>query len=109
MHQTWEAEFLVSAAAKGVPRADVLYVSLCLSRAMGVVVQAMLAAARRWCLNEKDALTTAEALPFAPAEFGQRVRDLLGVTGVTAAELECSIDRAGQLVGESIKAIAGVE
>ncbi len=52
----WEAEFLVGAAAKGATRADTLYVSLCLSRAVGVLVQALFAHDRRWCLREKGAL-----------------------------------------------------
>lgn len=62
----WEAEFLVGAAAKGATRADTLDVSLCLSRAVGVLVQAMFAEERQWCLSEKGALAVAETLPGAP-------------------------------------------
>jgi hypothetical protein len=105
---TWEAEFCVTLAAKGVARADTLYVSLCLSRAVGVLVQALLAADRRWCLNEKDALTTAEALPFAPDAFGARARALLGATGTTPDELAASAAGVRELVAETVGALAAV-
>jgi hypothetical protein len=51
-----EAEFLVAVAGKGAARGDVLYVALCLSRAFGVLTQALYAQDRRWCLNENGAL-----------------------------------------------------
>jgi predicted nucleotidyltransferase len=101
----WEAEFLVGAAAKGAAGADTLYVSLCLSRAVGVLVQALFARARRWCLNEKGALAVAETLPGAPAGFGPRVRDLLGAPGQTAESLTATVDRARALVGEARAAL----
>jgi predicted nucleotidyltransferase len=103
----WEAEFLVGAAAKGAAGADPLYVSLCLSRAVGVLVQALFARARRWCLNEKGALAVAETLPGAPAGFGPRVRDLLGAPGQTAGSLTATVDRARALVEEARAAFSG--
>lgn len=42
-----EAGFLVEVAGKAVGRADTLYVALCLSRAVGVLAQALFAAERR--------------------------------------------------------------
>ncbi|MER6980384.1 nucleotidyltransferase domain-containing protein [Streptomyces carpinensis] len=98
----WEAEFLVGAAAKGVAGADTLYVSLCLSRAVGVLVQALFARHRRWCLNEKGALAVAERLPGAPMGFGARVRGLLGTPGETAESLEATVARARVLVEETL-------
>ncbi|MFD0573786.1 nucleotidyltransferase domain-containing protein [Kitasatospora gansuensis] len=97
----WEAEFLLAAAAKGATRADTLYVSLCLSRAVGVLVQAMHAHARRWCLNEKGALPVAETLPSAPPDFGPRVHRLLGAPGTTAESLTATVAEAGALVAET--------
>ncbi|MFD7840199.1 DUF4037 domain-containing protein [Streptomyces sp. NPDC059761] len=97
----WEAEFLVEGAAKGAARADALYVSLCLSRAVGVLVQALFAADRRWCLNEKGALAVAETLPGAPAGFGRHVRDLLGAPGATAEELTATVAEARALVART--------
>ncbi|MCX5215199.1 nucleotidyltransferase domain-containing protein [Kitasatospora sp. NBC_00240] len=101
----WEAEFLVGAAAKGAARADTLYVSLCLSRAVGVLVQAMFAGARRWCLNEKGALAVAETLPSAPACFGPRVRALSGAPGDTVEALTATVARARVLVAETRAAL----
>ncbi|MFE2874106.1 DUF4037 domain-containing protein [Streptomyces roseus] len=97
----WEAEFLVEGAAKGADRADALYVSLCLSRAVGVLVQALFAADRRWCLNEKGALAVAETLPAAPAGFGRRVRALLGAPGAAPEELKATVSAARTLVAET--------
>ncbi|GAA2749864.1 DUF4037 domain-containing protein [Kitasatospora cinereorecta] len=99
---SWEAEFLVDAAAKGVARADILYVSLCLSRAVGVLVQALYAADRRWCLNEKGAMAVAETLPTAPPDFGPRVHHLLGCPGGTPEALAATVTRARALVRETL-------
>ncbi|MGW0551011.1 nucleotidyltransferase domain-containing protein [Streptomyces altiplanensis] len=101
----WEAEFLVGAAAKGAARADTLHVSLCLSRAVGVLVQALFAHDRRWCLNEKGALAVAERLPGAPAGFGPRVRGLLGAPGDTAELLTATVARARVLVEETLASL----
>ncbi|MFD7583973.1 nucleotidyltransferase domain-containing protein [Kitasatospora sp. NPDC059811] len=101
----WEAEFLVGAAAKGAARADTLYVSLCLSRAVGVLVQAMFADGRRWCLNEKGALAVAETLPAAPTGFGPRVRRLLGAPGESAELLAATVAEARALVEETLAAL----
>ncbi|KJS63028.1 DNA polymerase subunit beta [Streptomyces rubellomurinus] len=103
----WEAEFLVGAAAKGAAGADPLHVSLCLSRAVGVLVQALYADDRRWCLNEKGALAVAEALPGAPAGFGRRVRGLLGAPGESAERLTATVAGARALVEETVTALRG--
>lgn len=102
----WEADFLVGAAAKGAGRADALHVSLCLSRAFGVLVQALFAHHRRWCLNEKGALAVAETLPDAPLGFGERVRRLLGAPGTDAAALTATVAEARGLVQETRAALA---
>ncbi|WP_328301137.1 nucleotidyltransferase domain-containing protein [Streptomyces sp. NBC_00435] len=102
----WEAEFLVAGAAKGAARGDGLYVSLCLSRAFGVLVQSLYAADRRWCLNEKGALAAAELLPSAPAGLGERVRTLLGAQGTTAQSLTATVSEARTLIEETRAALA---
>ncbi|MER6299475.1 nucleotidyltransferase domain-containing protein [Kitasatospora sp. NPDC001539] len=101
----WEAEFLVGVAAKGAKRGDTLYVTLCLARAVGVLVQALYAHDRRWCLNEKGALAVAEQLSTAPEEFGPRVRSLLGAAGESAEALTATVERARTLVGEVLAAL----
>ncbi|WP_188298975.1 DUF4037 domain-containing protein [Streptomyces sp. CBMA156] len=103
----WEAGFLLDTAAKSAARADVLHVSLCLSRAVGVLAQALYAHHRRWCLNEKGALAVAGRLPDAPADFGARVRALLGAPGGSAAELTATVARARELARETVGALDG--
>ncbi|MFH9348970.1 nucleotidyltransferase domain-containing protein [Kitasatospora sp. NPDC017646] len=103
----WEAEFLVGVAAKGAARGDTLYVALCLSRAVGVLVQALYARDRRWCLNEKGALAVADRLPGAPAEFGARVGRMLGAAGQSPEALSSTVERARELVGEVMAVLRG--
>ncbi|MFD0275763.1 nucleotidyltransferase domain-containing protein [Kitasatospora sp. NPDC127111] len=102
---TWEADFLLAGAAKGAARADTLYVALCLSRAVGVLVQALYADARRWCLNEKGAFDVAAALPGAPAGFGPRARALLAAPGATPEELTATVAAARTLVDDTVTAL----
>lgn len=96
----WEAGFLVSNAAKSARRGDVLHVSLSLSRAVGVLVQALFAHHRRWCLNEKGALAVASTLPDTPPGFGDRAGALLGALGADPPELTSRVALAGGLVDE---------
>ncbi|MEO3974538.1 nucleotidyltransferase domain-containing protein [Streptomyces sp. CAU 1734] len=84
---SWEAEFSVGAAAKSAgagpagagrgraagPAGDPLHVSLCLSRAFGVLAQSLYAHHRRWCVNEKGALAAVAAMPDTPEGFAARV------------------------------------
>ncbi|MFJ9445374.1 nucleotidyltransferase domain-containing protein [Kitasatospora sp. NPDC101235] len=102
---TWEAGFLLDTAAKSAVRADALHVSLCLSRAVGILIQALYAHHRRWCLNEKGALAVAEQLPDAPPGFGPRVRSLLAAPGGSAAELTATVARARELTRETVAAL----
>ncbi|MBO3665045.1 DUF4037 domain-containing protein [Microbacterium sp. NEAU-LLB] len=102
----WEAEFLAHNATKGASRADSLYVSLCTSRAIGILTQALHAHARRWLLNEKGALEASEALPAAPADFGARARRFTGATGRTPDELRATVSALLALVEETRAALA---
>ncbi|MGW1173274.1 nucleotidyltransferase domain-containing protein [Kitasatospora sp. NPDC002543] len=97
----WEAGFLLETAAKSAVRADVLHVSLCLSRAVGILVQALYAHHRRWCLNEKGALAVAELLPDTPRDFGAVARGLLASPGGSANELAATVARARELTRET--------
>lgn len=101
MRVTSQAEFTVQHAFKPAARGDVLYVSLCLSRAVGLLVQALFAANRRWCLNEKGALDVAAHLPFAPPAFADRARALLGSPGTTPATLTTAVTAAAALTTET--------
>ncbi|WP_393063769.1 nucleotidyltransferase domain-containing protein [Streptomyces sp. LN549] len=89
----WEAEFSVEAARKSAPTGDRLHVSLCLSRAFGVLVQSLHAHHRTWCLNEKGALAAAAALPDTPAHFAERVGEALRGLDATAVETAAAVVR----------------
>lgn len=101
----WEAGFLLDTAAKSAERADILHVSLCLSRAVGILVQALHAHHRRWCLNEKGALAVAEQLPDTPENFGDLALGLLAAPGGSAAELTATVAAARELTRETVAAL----
>ena len=105
MRVTGQAEFTVRQAVKPAARGDVLYVSLCLSRAVGLLVQALFAADRRWCLNEKGALDVAARLPSAPPAFADRARALLGSPGTTPATLAAAVTAAATLTTQTRTAL----
>ncbi|MFE6666029.1 DUF4037 domain-containing protein [Streptomyces sp. NPDC057697] len=96
----WEADFSVAAARKSAPVGDALHVSLCLSRAFGVLAQALHAHHRTWCLNEKGATAAAAALPDTPAHYAERVGEALRGLDTVAVE------RAAGLVRE-VRAVCG--
>ncbi|WP_406459377.1 nucleotidyltransferase domain-containing protein [Streptomyces sp. NBC_00876] len=96
----WEAEFSVEAARKSAPAGDRLHVSLCLSRAFGILAQSLHAHHRTWCLNEKGALAAAAALPETPAEFAERAGEALA--GLDAG----AVERAADLVRD-VRAVLG--
>ncbi|MEU5023298.1 nucleotidyltransferase domain-containing protein [Streptomyces milbemycinicus] len=102
----WEAGFLVANAAKSARRGDVLHVSLCLARVVGLLVQALFAHHRRWCLNEKGALAAVAGMPDTPAGFVGRAGSLLGELGGGAGELTARVAGAGALVDE-VRAVVG--
>ncbi|MEW1688524.1 nucleotidyltransferase domain-containing protein [Streptomyces sp. NPDC091265] len=87
----WEADFSVVSAAKSAPAGDRLHLSLCLSRAFGILAQSLHAHHRTWCLNEKGALAAAAALPDTPADFTERVGDALRGLDVAAVEAAAGV------------------
>jgi hypothetical protein len=101
-----EATFSVRIAAKAAPGGDVLYVALCLSRAVGVLVQALLAWHGRWCLNEKGALAAAAKLPGTPPDFAPRAAALLACPGAGPPELTATVEAAAALVAETRATLA---
>ncbi|GAA2972373.1 nucleotidyltransferase domain-containing protein [Streptomyces drozdowiczii] len=96
----WEADFSVAGARKSAPAGDRLHVSLCLSRAFGILAQSLHAHHRTWCLNEKGALAAAAALPGTPADFTARVDAAL--RGLDAA----AVDTAAEIVREVREVLA---
>ncbi|MFF4604840.1 nucleotidyltransferase domain-containing protein [Streptomyces sp. NPDC001339] len=102
----WDAGFSVAMAAKSYAASDVLHAALCLSRAVGYLVQALHAHHRVWCLNEKGALAAAGTLPHTPPGFTDRAAVLLAQLGRSASELENSLREAERLVAEVRAAVA---
>jgi hypothetical protein len=102
-----EATFTVAGAAKAAARGDVLYVTLCLSRAVGVLVQALFGWQGQWCLNEKGALATVAGLAGTPPWFAPRARALLGCPGSTPGELAATVTAAAALTTETRAVLAG--
>ncbi|MEU3653968.1 nucleotidyltransferase domain-containing protein [Streptomyces sp. NPDC032161] len=96
----WEAEFLVEGARKSSSAGDTLHVALCLSRAFGIIAQALHAHHRVWCLNEKGALAAAAALPDAPRDLAARVGEVM--RGLDPA----AVEQASQLVRSVRSALA---
>ncbi|MFB4420573.1 nucleotidyltransferase domain-containing protein [Streptomyces sp. QL37] len=89
----WEAEFSVASARKSAPSGDTLHVALCLSKAFGILAQALHAHHRVWCLNEKGALASAAALPDTPADFADRVSAALRGLDAPAVETAAGVVR----------------
>ncbi|MFE7326853.1 nucleotidyltransferase family protein [Streptomyces sp. NPDC057565] len=89
----WEADFSVAAAGKSASSGDTLHVALCLSRAFGILTQALHAHHRTWCLNEKGALAAAALLPETPADFTERVGGALRGLDTAAVETAASVVR----------------
>ncbi|MEU9502295.1 nucleotidyltransferase domain-containing protein [Streptomyces sp. NPDC048196] len=96
----WDAGFSVAMAGKSSAAQDVLHAALCLSRAVGQLVQALYAHHGAWCLNEKGALAAATALPDTPPDFAPRATALLARLGHTGDELRGSLAEAERLVNE---------
>ncbi|MFF9352494.1 nucleotidyltransferase domain-containing protein [Streptomyces sp. NPDC014734] len=97
---SWEADFSVANARKSAAADDALHVSLCLSRAFGVLAQSLHAHHRAWCLNEKGAVAAAAGMPDTPANFAARVGEALrGLDGE-------AVDRAAELVRDVRSALA---
>ncbi|HVX47198.1 MAG TPA: nucleotidyltransferase domain-containing protein [Mycobacteriales bacterium] len=103
---TWESHFCLDIAQKATSRNDVLYVSLCLSRAIGILVQALYAHHGRWCLNEKNALPVTAGFPDTPPGFADSAAAILAAPGRSPEELVASLAAARELTG-SVRAAIG--
>lgn len=104
---TWESEFCLDIAQKATSRSDVLYVSLCLTRAIGILVQALYAHHGRWCLNEKNSLPVTAGFPDTPPGFAEQAAAILSTPGRSPEELSASLATVRELTG-SVRAAVGV-
>ncbi|MGW8699780.1 nucleotidyltransferase domain-containing protein [Streptomyces eurythermus] len=97
----WEAPFILSGARKGAARGDAFFVAGCLFRAVGLLVHALHAHARRWVLNEKGAVRAAGQLAIAPVDFAERAHNLFSALGTTPRTLITTLDTADRLTTET--------
>jgi hypothetical protein len=96
----WEAELALGGARYGAAASDPTYVAGCLFRALGVACHALHGHARRWLINEKGMIASAERLAGAPPGFAPRAHALLAVIGASPAQLAETVARAEALIGE---------
>ncbi|GHH00457.1 nucleotidyltransferase domain-containing protein [Streptomyces rubradiris] len=102
----WEAPFILAGARKGAARGDAFFVAGCLFRAVGLLVHALHAHARRWVLNEKGAVRSAGRLAIAPEDFTERAHHLFSALGTTPRTLTTALDAADRLTTEVCEKLA---
>lgn len=97
----WQAEFLVDAAAKGVPKADVTYIVLCCSTALMLCAHAWHAVAGVWVTNEKGVVPDTAGLPVDTHGFAERAAAALASVTDPTADLTGALDVLATLVRET--------
>jgi hypothetical protein len=96
----WEAGFILDGLPKVASRGDTVYVAGCLFRVIELCAYALHGRAGRWLINEKGAVASAGRLPQAPADFVDRVNDVLAPLGTKSEELAAAITRAARLFAD---------
>ncbi len=99
-----EARFLLGSAAKPARRTDAVFVAGCLFRVVTLCAHAIHARTGRWVVNEKGLVDAAARLDPAPVDFGERAHGVLAHLGRGATDLQDTIRRAEQLVGDVSRA-----
>lgn len=102
-----EAAFLLGALDKPARRGDVVFVSGCLFRVLGLCAHALHAQAGRWVITEKGLVAETAALPTAPPRFAERSRALLGRLGTEPDELLDAVAGARALLAEVVQHAGG--
>ncbi len=94
----YEASFSLAIADKPAARADVYYVSGCVFRTVGCLVQALYALNRRYFVNEKGSIREADSMAEKPPDFGARSSAILAEIGGDPAGLRGCLERCRELV-----------
>ncbi|WP_434740654.1 nucleotidyltransferase domain-containing protein [Micromonospora sp. SH-82] len=89
----WESKFSLDTAATAAGRGDVAYVAGCAYRAVACLSQVLFAAAGRYLLNEKGAVTQAASLPSAPPGFRAGVEEALAALSTDPTDLKRCLAR----------------
>ncbi|HYN18196.1 MAG TPA: nucleotidyltransferase domain-containing protein [Actinomycetes bacterium] len=93
----WEAEFAVATAVGAARRGDLAYVSGCLFRGVGCLVQVLFALNERWLVNEKGSVREAAGFPRTPPDLADRVAAVLGGLDPDPATLRAALERMASL------------
>lgn len=87
----WQVDFLLDTAVKGAGRADVAYVTLCMSHAALLIAHGWHALAGVWLLNEKGAVDEVARLPIETHGFAGVAADALASIGASSEELLAAV------------------
>jgi predicted nucleotidyltransferase len=87
----FDSAFQLEIADKPAARADILYVTQCLATAAGFMTLVVYALNRRFYMNEKGAFLESAGFEIRPAQFHERVGEIIGAIG-TGAGLRASLD-----------------
>jgi len=92
----YEASFSIAIADKPAARGDVYYVSGCLFRAVGCLVQVLYALNRCYFVNEKGSISEVDSMPLKPADFGARAAAIFALA--SPGELPARVEHCRDLV-----------
>lgn len=88
----FDAAFQLEIEAKPGARADSLYVAQCLATAAGFMTLVLYALNRRFYMNEKGAFLESAGFALRPAQFHERVGEILGAIGADAKAFAASLE-----------------
>ena len=88
----FDSAFHLEIATKPAARADIMYVSACLSTATGFMALVLYALNREFYLNEKGAFLHSAGFEIRPRHLHDRVGGILGAIGRDASALTASVD-----------------
>jgi hypothetical protein len=97
----WEARFSLDTATKSALRGDVYHVAGSAFRAVACMTQALFGLNERYWINEKLAISLADALPLHPEDFAHRVEMNLGGLGIEPEALRRSLRALGELLDDT--------
>ncbi|MGP3981838.1 nucleotidyltransferase domain-containing protein [Streptomyces sp. KR80] len=103
----WEVPFTLSVARKGATHGDSCYVAGCLFRAVGLLVQALHAAAGCWLINEKGSVQSAGHLLLAPTDFSARAHALFRALDTAPDDLSGVLEEADRLAADVLENLPG--
>lgn len=101
----WQADFLLEAAEKGIPKQDIAYVMLCCSTALMLCAHAWHATAGNWPTNEKGVVVDVALLDLDTGDFATNARRALALAGADQDDLMLMLDRVSKVVSETVKVL----